>query len=60
MYSHLNLEIISTICDDNLWVSINQEEDDQQDRQWHCHALIYLGNLCRPEGTVGQVRTELL
>ena len=33
MYSHLNLEIISTICDDNLWVSINQEEDDQQDRQ---------------------------
>ena len=29
MYSHLNIEIISSICDDKFWVSINHEEDGQ-------------------------------
>ena len=46
MYSYLNIEIISSICDDNLWVSINHDEDGQQARHRHCYALIYLGNLC--------------
>ena len=30
MYSCLNIEMISSICDDKLWVSINHEEDGQQ------------------------------
>ena len=33
MYSYLNIEIIWTICEDKLSVSINHEEDDQQSRQ---------------------------